>query len=517
MHLSIRFRRCYLPIAVVTLFSSFFNGPDRLSAAEKPSPRVREPAVAGLFYPKDPAELAKIVEACLAQAEMQPGFELKALVCPHAGYVYSGPIAASGFRQAAGRDYTTVVVMGPSHYASLRGASITNADFWRTPLGDVQISEKARILAKLPPFAMEPECHVERPSWWRQSSRSAPAQDTADTWEHSVEVEIPFLQKTLKSFSLVPVVVGSLPPRDAARALLQIVDDKTLIVASSDLSHYDTYENARTRDRRCVDAICALDGDSIEPEDACGARPIQVLIEIARMKGWHGRILDLRSSGDTAGDKAHVVGYAAIAFYASAGEHHAPAPQYSAADRKLLLDLARRTVGSVVTTRRLPELTPGTITSMCAESRGCFVTLTEAGELRGCIGNIIARGPLYKAVMDNARSAALEDPRFPAVTERELDRIEIEISVLTPPQPLAFSSPDDLLKRLRPHEDGVVLQIGSRSATYLPQVWEQLPDKVQFLNHLAEKAGCDPDDWRGSGTKVFIYRVEAFKESDPAR
>jgi len=140
--------------------------------------------------------------------------------------------------------------------------------------------------------------------------------------------------------------------------------------------------------------------------------------------------------------------------------------------------------------------------------------LTKRGQLRGCIGHIFPQEELYRAVMDNARNAALRDPRFTPVQPDELDKIEIEVSVLTVPEPLAFSSPDDLLNKLRPHRDGVVLQIGGRGATYLPQVWEQIPDKVHFMDSLAEKAGLAPDAWRGRDTKVLIYHVEAFKESE---
>ncbi len=149
-----------------------------------------------------------------------------------------------------------------------------------------------------------------------------------------------------------------------------------------------------------------------------------------------------------------------------------------------------------------------------AEVKGCFVTLTENGALRGCIGHILPQLPLYRAVIENAQSAATRDYHFQPVKPGELDKLEIEVSVLTAPQPLTFSSPDDLLAKLRPHRDGVVLQVNGRGATYLPQVWEQIPDKVMFLNTLSEKAGCPPDAWRQPGTVVNIYHVEAFKESE---
>ena len=160
----------------------------------------------------------------------------------------------------------------------------------------------------------------------------------------------------------------------------------------------------------------------------------------------------------------------------------------------------------------MPELKSDGVPAPCRAAKGCFVTLTKSGELRGCIGNILPAGPLYQAVMEDARSAALRDPPFPPVTADEAATLHIEISVLTVPEPLAFASPDDLLAKLQPHRDGVVLKIGERGATFLPQVWEQLPDKAEFLSHLAAKAGCAPSAWRGKDVSVSIYHVEAFEE-----
>ena len=183
-------------------------------------------------------------------------------------------------------------------------------------------------------------------------------------------------------------------------------------------------------------------------------------------------------------------------------------------DKGFLLRLARQTIEEVITTGRMPEIGSAGLSNSLTEPKGCFVTLDKDGELRGCIGHIFPQEPLYRAVMDNARSAALEDPRFRPVQAEELTSIEIEISVLTFPQLLRFDSPEDLLRKLRPHVDGVVLKIGLRQATFLPQVWEQLPDKETFLAHLAAKAGLPPTAWRNPGTQVLTYQVDAFKESE---
>jgi len=232
------------------------------------------------------------------------------------------------------------------------------------------------------------------------------------------------------------------------------------------------------------------------------------LMSLARRNGWKAQLLDARNSGDVTGDKDRVVGYAAIAFFEPTRE------TYGAPDRKFLLDLARQTLAQVSTNGPLPEISAKDVPPELAVEKACFVTLTEKGKLRGCIGHLLPQEPLYRAVEDNAQNAALRDPRFPPVQPGETEDIKIEISVLTEPQPLPFNSPGELLDRLKAHEDGVVLQIGSHSATYLPQVWDQIPDKAEFLNQLSEKAGCEPSAWRGRGTSVFIYHVEAFNEAE---
>jgi hypothetical protein len=472
------------------------------------SQRVRPPAVAGLFYPGDAAALSKTIDGLLANAPQHSIPRLKALVCPHAGYEFSGQTAAIAYKLLAGLDVQTVVVMGPSHYALFHGACIPNADAYKTPLGLVPISEKAKGLAAVAPFALERQCLVQRPPWWRQAPRPAPeeGQDTPETWEHSVEVQVPFLQKVLKNFKLLPVVMGELDPAQAAKALAERIDDRTIVIASSDLSHYHTYQAAKGLDNRCVKAICDLDIDAMMTQEACGRTPILALLHLARQKGWKAQLLDYRNSGDVTGDKDRVVGYTGVAFYAPAPEN------LTAAERKFLLDLARKTLTSVAAGGSLPEVAAKDIPPRLTEKKACFVTLTKGGTLRGCIGHLMAMELLHQAVAENTRNAALRDPRFPPVTPDELSEIKIEISVLTDPQPLPFGSPDDLLSKLHPNEDGVLLHIGPRTATFLPQVWAQIPDKVEFLNHLSQKAGCEPSAWRGQDVSVSIYHVECFEE-----
>jgi MEMO1 family protein len=495
------------------------------SPAKDPPPtpaagRVREPAVAGLFYPLGEAALTKTVDDLLRAAPATHVPRLKALVCPHAGYRYSGPCAAVGYKLLTTQQFNTVVLLAPSHYAAFTGASVSAAATFKTPLGSVPIAPSARTLAARSPFVLEPRCFVQRPSWAAQSSRALPpeGEDTPDTWEHSDEVQVPFLQRTLKQFNLLPIVLGEVDPAAVAKGLAPLLNDQTLLVASSDLSHYHPYDSAKDLDAHCVAAITNLDLRRMRDEEACGKTPILTLMNLAVLKGWKARLLDYRNSGDATGDKRDgVVGYAAVAFYAPGPAEPEPvgaSAGYSREEKKFLIDLAKRTVRSVLTTGLLPAVDPKSVPPHLLPKKACFVTLTKHDELRGCIGHILPQEALYQAVMDNARSAALQDYRFPRVEASELPNLQFEISILTEPVPLNFTSAEDLLNRLRPSHDGLVLKVGGRSATFLPQVWEQLPDKTEFLNRLCMKAGAAPGDWRKPGTEVSIYHVEAFKESD---
>jgi AmmeMemoRadiSam system protein B/AmmeMemoRadiSam system protein A len=493
--------------------------------------KVRQAAVAGLFYPRDKDELAGTLDELLKAAEKKPVGRLRGLVSPHAGYEFSGPVAATGYKLLEGRQIDTVIVMAPSHYARFEGASIPDVDAYETPLGMAVLSPEAAELAKVEPFCVNPSCDVRRPDWWRRAPKEVPpfGQDTPHTWEHSLEVQLPFLQRTLGEFELVPVVFGEVDAAAVAKALVPRLDDRTLLVASSDLSHYHPYEVAVRLDDGCVKAICNLDAEAVAGAEACGKGPVEALIHVAKKKGWKARLLDCRNSGDTSGNRGQVVGYAAIAFYEPDGEPPAepqepelrepPTPppkaqRFSSEERAFLLDLARRTVEAAAAGDPLPEPELADVPSAAKAELACFVTLTKQGELRGCIGSLVPRQALYRDVIDRARAATVEDHRFTPVRPDELDEIEVEVSVLTVPERLDYTGADDLLAKLRPGVDGVVLQVGRGQATFLPQVWEQLPDKETFLSRLSMKAGLPAYAWRSPGALVLTYHVEAFHESE---
>ena len=470
--------------------------------AAQPVRRIQPPVVAGMFYPGDAKALSEQVREFIAQARVEKIGKVRGLVCPHAGYRYSGPVAAFAYKLLEGRDVATVVLLGPSHHSAFRGISVCQAEGMATPLGLVEVSPKTRQIVNEFPFIPNPPKDV------------LAGDDDPYAAEHSLEVQLPFLQTVLKKFTVIPAVFGRPGSEaDAARTLATIVDDRTLIVASSDLSHYHPYDVAKEKDRRCVQAICDLNVEAMRDQEACGKSPVLTLMHLARQKGWKAKLLDLRNSGDTAGDRSRVVGYAAIAFY----EPNAPVTenkQLTQAERRFLLDLARKALTEAAGKGSLAAMKDETVPARLKAKSGCFVTLTKNGVLRGCIGHIFPRESLFQAVRDNALNAALMDPRFSPVTTGELGQIQIEVSVLTVPEPLAFTSPEDLLRKLVPGRDGVVLICGPAQSTFLPQVWEQLGDKEEFMNHLARKAGLSPSAWRDSDTRILIYHVTAFKESE---
>lgn len=496
-----------------------------ICAATLQKSETRPPAVAGLFYPAEKEKLSTSVQNFLDSAQTQNIEKIRGLVCPHAGYEFSGPVAASSYKQLIEKDFKTAIILAPSHYAAFHGVYVSSANFFETPLGKIKVSSKAKELAKLKPFTSSPVADIQRPNWAAQSPLKDIKRDTPGTWEHSLEVQLPFLQKALPKCEIIPLIFGFVNPQDVANALVKFLDDKTILIASSDLSHYYPYEAAKKLDSSCTQAVVNLDLDSMKNQEACGQVPIMALMCIAKQKGWQAKLLNYRNSGDTAGDKSRVVGYVAIAFVDASSKPFVvessalPKPQnqsdYTDTDKKFMLNLARKTLEEIVTKNKLPDIDEKTVPEKLQEVRGCFVTLTINKELRGCIGHIIPQEALYKSVMDNARSAAIYDFRFPKVQSGELKQIEIEVSVLTQPQPLPISSAEDLLAKLRPNIDGVVLKIGARQATYLPQVWEHFPKKEDFLNTLAQKAGCAASAWRDiKNVEVQTYQVEAFQESD---
>jgi AmmeMemoRadiSam system protein B/AmmeMemoRadiSam system protein A len=478
---------------------------------------VRPPAVAGSFYPDHPAPLEGAVRAYLREARPPSGERPLAILAPHAGYIFSGQIAADGYREAQAFPVDVVVVLGTNHTTpGFEGVSVYQGAGFRTPLGVAAVDQE--VVAALADadrrFGYQGEVHVR---------------------EHSIEVQVPFVQVAFPDAKIVAAVIGEPDVslcRDFGRALAQALEGKrALIVASSDLSHYPSHADAVASDTAVLKAVARLDLDdlkrTVEAElgrrrpglstCACGLAPLMAALAAAQAEGaGHVRVISYANSGDTVlGEPDRVVGYGSVAVYAGPGqtdvsalEPAAPPPgplPLGSAEKKELLALARTTIERYLDTQTAPL--PRTADVALQQHQGAFVTLTRHGRLRGCVGHLVADLPMAQVVGMMALQAAFDDRRFQPVRRDEVDDLEIEISLLTPY--LRVSGPSAIVLG----RDGVLLEKSGHSAIYLPQVApEQGWNLDQTLGHLCEKAGLHGDCWRGA--KLSTFQAEVFSDEE---
>jgi hypothetical protein len=487
-----------------------------LRAEPPPADDIRPPAVAGQFYPADPAALRAALDGFMRDAVPARVDGPAALVVPHAGYIYSGQIAADAYRQAAAAPVDTVVILGTNHTSgTFHRVSVYDGEGYRTPLGVARVDRGlAAALVKEGGGVFDRSLHAR---------------------EHSVEVQVPFVQHVFPGASIVPVVVGSPDPescRRFGRALAALAAGRRmLIVASSDLSHYPEQRVAADVDRRTLEAIAGLKVDALAEMEArasttgdrgvstcaCGGGPIRVAIEAARALGaLKGTVVSYANSGNTVvGDPERVVGYGSVVFSqgAAGADLTALAPVVAdtsspldAADKRVLLHLARETVTRLLRTGTAPLPRGGS--PRLLRAAGVFVTWSKHGQLRGCIGRLIPEGTLVRLTPAMAIEAATRDPRFPPVTASELKDLELEVSVLTPMTPV--SGPD----RIVIGRDGVLLRVGDRAAVFLPQVAPQQGwTRTEMLEQLAAKAGLPANAWRDARAKFETFQADVFSES----
>ncbi len=479
---------------------------------------VRPPAVAGQFYPESAAILKLAIEKFMEDALPPLAKKPLAIVVPHAGYIYSGQICADGWNQIRGGTYDVVVIFGTNHTApGLRKIALYPGGGFRTPLGTavVDVDLTATLLAASPDCTLDRGPHVR---------------------EHSIEVQVPFVQVLFPKAKIVAAVAGE---ADAAlfnrfgTALASVLKGRrALIVASSDLSHYPSAADAEIADMNTLEAVTMLDPAALHSTIraqmarripnldtcACGEAPIMAAMVAAKAMGaTGGRIVSYAHSGNLPiGERERVVGYGAVVLAVDL-KKEAPVvrPAGAAAsdgtigpaDRKYLLRLARETISRYLTIKMVPL--PRLSSPVLREPRGVFVTLNKQGDLRGCIGRMVPDRPLAELVGAMALQAAFEDPRFNPVTARELADLEVEISVLTPMKPV--SGPNDIVVG----RDGVLLQKGGRSAVFLPQVApEQGWGRDEMLDHLSRKAGLPANAWQEAGACFLTFQATVFGEAE---
>lgn len=445
---------------------------------------IRQPAVAGMFYPADPRELETMVKDLLAGARPAGGAP-KAIIAPHAGYPYSGPVAAEAYAGLCARrdQIRRVVLLGPAHRVFVRGLALPDAERFATPLGLIDIDREAvEQIRHLPQVGVMDAAHAQ---------------------EHSLEVHLPFLQAVLDRFQLVPLVVGEAGPGEVAEVLeLLWGGDETLIVISSDLSHYYDYDTARAIDARTAENILMRRLEKIGPYEACGCVPLHGLLTVARSRDLHVELLDLRNSGDTAGPRDRVVGYGSFSVGAP---YSALRPEH----KRTLVEIAHASIQRGLGGAGPLRPDPADYAPPLQALRAAFTTLSLDGSLRGCIGTTEAIAPLVTAVADSAFSAAFHDPRFTPLTRLEYERVELSLSLLSAPQPLMFASEEELLSQVRPGVHGLTIARGGNKGTFLPSVWEQITSPSTFLQQLKRKAGLGEAE---APEQAWTYTTESIGE-----
>ncbi len=464
---------------------------------------VRPPYVAGEFYPADKNELSQMVDGFLAKvpaAERTTSGSVKILIVPHAGYIYSGQTAAYGYRLVEGAKYDTVILMGPCHRAFFLGASIWQSGAWQTPLGTVPVDENlARVIAsESPGFQVDENAHLE---------------------EHSLEAQLPFLQKTLANFKIVPILTDDPSPENSTRLAQAIVKNiqgkNVLIVVSTDMSHYYHDSAARVMDLQSLGFLETQDSRGLSSalkagtSEFCGQAAVLTALEISRLMGQtHLEVLNYSTTADITKDKSRVVGYGASVIYQTTdGRTMSQGEGFMGTWSGSLLKIARSTVETYVTSGNIYE--PSANDPVLKENHAVFVTIRKNGALRGCIGNLIAAEPLYLAVRDMAIQAAFRDPRFKPVQKDELKDLTFEISVLSAPVKVKSA------EEIKLGRDGVILSQRGHSGVFLPKVAEELGnDKERFLNELCtQKAGLPERCWEDPATEIYVFTAEEFEEN----
>ncbi len=481
------------------------------SGSSQEGPKTdRKPAAAGKFYPAGADTLKAQLTELFRNAKPRSAANLQAVICPHAGYVFSGAVATSGINQIdPDKVYDNIFIIGSSHQASFMGASIYNKGDYMTPLGKVPVNIKLanELIKANPVFSYVYD---------------------ADLNEHSLEVQVPFLQYHLKkSFRIVPIVIGSQSAQTCkriAQALKPYFNDKNLFVISTDFSHYPPYNDAKSTDKATCDAIITNNPDALmnvlgEYEkknipnlatNLCGWTSVLTLLYMtAGDAGISYTPLSYMNSGDSKyGDHAQCVGYWSIAITREAGAAAAAPAEFSFTkeEKQTLLSIARNTIVMYVKERKTPEVADKNFSPNLKMHAGAFVTLKEHGELRGCIGRFTADIPLWKVVQQMAIASATEDSRFLPVTAKEIDKLEIEISVLSPMKKI-FSVDEIVLGK-----HGIYIKKGYYSGTFLPQVATETGwSKEEFLGHCArDKAGLGWDGWKDAD--IFTYEACVFGE-----
>jgi len=473
------------------------------SAEKKP---IKEPNVNGTFYPAEAGELSMMVDKLIKNAHSKTGKEqIYGIISPHAGYIYSGSIAALAYKKIYGKNYSTVIILSPAHHAYIDKIAVYKKGFFKTPLGLVKVDSdfSQRLLALSKNF-------VEMPQVFEK--------------EHAVEVQIPFLQRSLKNFSIVPVIIPGQSYelcQDLANNLAALIANRNdvLVVASSDMSHFHDKKTANSIDNKTLEYIKENSPEKVFQSvqagecELCGVGAVTTLMLTMKKLGVNKiELLGYATSADTTNtSKKRVVGYSSFIFFKSKEKSDMKKKKgeelmLSEAQKSELINVARKSMTDYITLGKRQKITASG--PLFLERRGAFVTLKKKGALRGCIGRIIADKPLINVIDEMAIQASTADPRFPPVRKEELKDISIEISVLSPLKEISDISQIEVGKH------GLIIQKGFHMGLLLPQVPTEYGwSKEEFLEHTCLKAGLDPEEWK-KGVNMRVFSAEVFGENE---
>jgi len=471
------------------------------------SEEIRRPAVERAFYPEDKEELAKTINKFLNNAgKLEKKGDILAIVVPHAGYVYSGQVAAYSFKQLQGHKINRAVLICSSHTARFTGIAVDGSDAWQTPLGLVKVDKDLadRLVKGNEGIRYNSKVHQR---------------------DHTLEVQVPFLQMVLEGdFKIVPILFGNTHDdsyKALARLLAENLGKDDIVIISTDMSHYPRYEDAYRIDHETLEVIKEKDISKLEAhirgvlsqgihgEDTllCGIDGVKTAVELCNILGAKVEVLKYANSGDVEiGDKSRVVGYSGMIMYT--GEEATMKDEYlNKEEKQKLLAIAKASIIEAVTGEKQPET--GVTEARLKENCGAFVTIKKHGQLRGCIGYIIAAKPLHETVKDVARSAAINDSRFSPLSKEELGEIQLEISALTPLKRISD------VKEIEVGKHGLYMKQGFYSGLLLPQVATEYGwDKETFLQHTCRKAGLGINAWQEPSTEIYIFSAEVFGERE---
>ena len=439
--------------------------------------KIKQPSVAGTFYTGNPAELKNQIDMFALNSKNTYEAKTRAVIVPHAGLVYSGQLAYEGISQLD-KNIKNLFIFAPAHRVGFLGLALSSFDIWQTPFGEIEINQEINqeLINKF----------------------NAQYNDEAIQPEHALEIQVPIIQKTFQDVKIIPILIGQETPEIVEKIITEYYPNPEYgFIISSDLSHFHRNEDAVKIDNITAQMIENGLTNRFSHEQACGATGIIGLVNFANKNHFSLIRINMTNSSKTTGDKSSVVGYGCWFLY-EGSKNEFIKKYYS----NFIINLCKLSIKSKFETKEIELKFP----QVFNEPGASFVTLEKNNMLRGCIGSIIAHRTLIEDIAINAQNAAFNDPRFNPVQKEEIEQLHIDVSILSEPTPIEFDGEEDLLNKIKPFEDGIIIKDGNYQAVYLPTVWEQLPDKKEFLNSLKRKAGLSPDYF----SKTFeAYRFQS--------